>query len=133
VKGALYFKTYLVFLRSERLLFVLICIQEKDNFVTFLLQLLNAILSINQCLLVGIYEIWPQFVICILNALLLCGCSCFARVALRAYSVGVDHCYVIVLFAIECNIRPSPASSVFPPSLHHTMHHLLQRCTYSPS
>jgi hypothetical protein len=49
-------------------------------------------------------------------------------VCMRLY-IGVDICIVLVLFSIECDIKPSAASGVVPAGLNHSMHHFPQRCT----
>jgi hypothetical protein len=63
--------------------------------------------------------------------MLLSGCGCVTRIALRAHSIVVDNCNVIILFSIDCNIRPAAAAGVVPAGLDHSMHHFSQRCTCS--
>jgi hypothetical protein len=59
---------------------------------------------------VRVYDIRPQFIICVLNTLLLFGCKCVSGIALRAYYVDIDHCDLLILLVIECNARPSSAT-----------------------
>jgi hypothetical protein len=63
----------------------------------------------------------------LLNALLIFGYGCDSGIVLYALSLGLDHCYLIVILAVECNVRPSSTTCFISPILHHMMCPLSQR------